>query len=120
MSPLFEMLEKIKARPGMYIGKTSVSDLFMFIIGYRTAREELGIEPTATELDFYGEFQPWLQQRLDMRTSNAWAKMIEFSCGDERDAFERFFELLDEFLRRDGRVVDSPNVSNVEEAITLM
>ncbi|MFQ4146085.1 hypothetical protein [Chlorogloeopsis sp. ULAP02] len=111
MSPLFEMLKKIQARPGLYIGRASVSDLFMFIIGYRTAREELGIEPTETELDFYGEFQPWLQKRLKMTTSNSWARMIEFGCGNEKAAFERFFELLDEFLQRDDHAIAPPDDS---------
>lgn len=114
MSPLFEMLEKIKARPGLYIGKASVSDLFMFIVGYRTAREELGVEPTATELDFYGEFQIWLQQRLGLRTSNSWAKMIEFGCGDEQAAFERFFELINEFRTRDDRTMAAPFENSVD------
>ncbi|NJM74390.1 MAG: hypothetical protein HC862_32525 [Scytonema sp. RU_4_4] len=111
MSPLFEMLKKIKARPGLYIGRASVSDLFMFIIGYRTAREELSIEPTETELDFYGEFQPWLQKRLKMTTSNSWARMIEFGCGNEKDGFERFFELLDEFLQREDYAIAPPEHS---------
>lgn len=95
----------------MYIGRASISDLFMFIIGYRTAREELVIEPTETELEFYGEFQPWLQKRLKITTSNSWAKMIEFGCGNEKDAFERFFESLDEFLQRDDRSIASPEDS---------
>jgi hypothetical protein len=113
MSALFEMLKKIKARPGMYIGRASVSDLFMFMVGYRTAREELGIEPTETELDFYGEFQPWLQQRLKVTTSDSWAKMIEFSCGNEKEAFEYFFVLLNEFLQHDDRSI-APSDNSVD------
>jgi hypothetical protein len=116
MSSLFETLEKIKARPGMYIGRASVSDLFMFIVGYRTAREELGVEPTETELNFYGEFQPWLQQRLKMTTSNSWAKMIELGCGNEQEAFERFFELLSEFLQSNDRLIPS----NSDQAVELL
>ena len=58
MSGLFEILDKIKTKPGMYIGRPSVSDLFMFIVGYECARSELGIELTESEDDFYGEFQP--------------------------------------------------------------
>jgi hypothetical protein len=50
---LFEILAKIKARPGLYIGRPSLSDLFMFLAGYKTARRELGIEPTVEEMRFY-------------------------------------------------------------------
>lgn len=43
-SGLFEILSKIKARPGLYIGHPSLSDLVMFLVGYKTARQELGIK----------------------------------------------------------------------------
>jgi hypothetical protein len=114
MSSLFTVLEKIKARPGIYLGRASVSDLFMFIVGYRTAREELEMEPTNTELDFYGEFQPWLQQRLQLTTSNSWARMIEFGCSDEKEAFEQFFRLLNEFSQRNAIAASTGSVDLLE------
>jgi hypothetical protein len=101
MSGLFDILEKVKARPGMYIGKSSVSDLFVFLAGYKTARRELGIEPTEQENEFYGEFQPWLQKRFKVHSVNSWAKIIMLYSVDEREGFEYFFQLLDEFGRRD-------------------
>ena len=101
MSGLFEIIEKIKARPGMYIGKPSVSDLFMFLAGYKTARRELGIEPSEQENEFYGEFQPWLQKRFNLQSVNSWAKIIMLYSVDEREGFEYFFKLLDEFCQRD-------------------
>ncbi len=101
MSGLLEILPKIQARPGMYLGKPSVSDLYMFIVGYKTARRELGIEPNEGENYFYGEFQPWLQQRFNLQSVNSWAKIIMLYSVDEREGFEYFFKLLDEFLLRD-------------------
>jgi hypothetical protein len=100
MSGLFDILEKIKARPGMYIGKASVSDLFMFLAGYKTARREFGIEPTEQENEFYGEFQPWLQKRFKLKSVNSWAKIIMLYSVDEKAGFEYFFQLLDEFWQR--------------------
>lgn len=91
MSGIFDILEKIKARPGMYIGKASVSDLFIFLAGYKTARREFGIEPTARENEFYGEFQPWLQKRFQVMSVNSWAKIIMLYSVDEREGFEYFF-----------------------------
>ena len=32
MSGVFEILEKVKSKPGMYIGRPAVSDLFMFLL----------------------------------------------------------------------------------------
>ncbi|NEQ68964.1 MAG: hypothetical protein F6K21_26365 [Symploca sp. SIO2D2] len=56
MSGLYEILQKVKARPGMYIGKPALNDLFMFLVGYKTARRELGIELSQEEKEFQREF----------------------------------------------------------------
>lgn len=91
MSGVFEILKKIKAKPGMYIGRPSVSDLFMFLVGYECSRSELGIELTEEDDDFYGEFQPWLQKKLGITTVSSWSKLIMLNCHDEKAGFERFF-----------------------------
>ncbi|XWK88281.1 MAG: hypothetical protein U7127_29550 [Phormidium sp.] len=101
MSGVFELLEKIRTKPGMYIGRPSVSDLFMFLVGYEYGRGESGVEATEEEDDFYGEFQPWLQKKLGIKTVSSWAKIIMVSCHDEKAGFEKFFKLLDEFKQRD-------------------
>ena len=97
MASLFQLLDKIQVKPGMYIGGTSVTDLFMFLGGYKTARHELGIPLTEPEKRFYREFQPWLQRRFGITTSRSWAKILEFHCINQKEAFESFFKLLDEF-----------------------
>jgi hypothetical protein len=101
MSSLFTLLEKIKAKPGLYIGKVAIADLRAFILGYRHARSELKVAITEAEADFYKNFQPWLQIRLNVRTSNSWDKIILFTVMDEKQAFDYFFQLLDEFQQRD-------------------
>ena len=73
----------------------------MFIVGSRFAREEMGISNTEAESDFYKNFQPWLQNRLSIRTVYAWDKIILLTCIDEKAAFDYFFQLLDEFIQRD-------------------
>lgn len=101
MNSLFPLLEKIKAKPGLYIGRPSIADLRMFIVGYRFARSEAKLPPTEIESDFYKNFQPWLQLRLNVRTSNAWDKIILFTVPNEQQAFDYFFQLLEEFIERD-------------------
>jgi hypothetical protein len=101
MSALFNLLENIKNKPGLYLGRASISSLRMFILGYRFSRSELGIANTESESDFYKNFQPWLQNRLSIHTVNAWDKIILLTCIDEKAAFDYFFQLLDEFLQRD-------------------
>lgn len=101
MGTLFDLLEKIKAKPGLYMGTASITGLRMFVLGYLCARSELSITNTETESDFYKNFQPWLQNRLSIRTVSAWDKIILLTCINEKDAFDYFFKLLDEFLQRD-------------------
>lgn len=99
MSDLLTIINKIKIKPGMYIGTTNVNNLFMFLVGYKTARQELGIKLNELEILFYREFQPWLQKRLGIETVNSWAKIISFYCLNEQEAFNYFFELFEEFLQ---------------------
>jgi hypothetical protein len=101
MSTLFDLLEKIKTKPGLYLGTASITNLRMFLLGYRFARMEAGITNTEVESDFYKNFQPWLQNHLSIRTVNAWDKLILLTCIDEKAAFDYFFQLLNEFLQRD-------------------
>ncbi|MCL1473794.1 hypothetical protein [Argonema antarcticum] len=115
MSGLFEILKKIEARPGMYIGCASISNLFMFLAGYKTARRELGIEPNEKEFEFYREFQPWIQKRFNVQTVNSWAKIILLYSVDEKEGFNYFFKLLDEFLKRDNNeIVEKEGAYGVE------
>ncbi|MGH1396267.1 MAG: hypothetical protein ACRAVC_19875 [Trichormus sp.] len=118
MSGVYEILTKIKAKPGMYIGRPSVNDLFMFLVGYEYSRSELGIENTQEEEDFYGEFQPWLQKKLGITTVSSWSKMIMVYCHDEKAGFEKFFNLLDEFKQR-NQDLNGNEVNNTSQAVGI-
>ncbi|MEZ2301252.1 MAG: hypothetical protein ACBR13_05760 [Microcoleus sp.] len=100
MSNIFELLEKIEQKPGLYIGTASVTALRQFLVGYKFARQEMGIMPTEEELDFYQEFQPWLQVHFSIQTANSWDTIILFKCVDGKAAFAYFFRLLEKFRDR--------------------
>lgn len=121
MSALFNLLEKIKTKPSLYLGTASISSLRMFILGYRFSRSELGITNTQAESDFYKNFQPWLQNRLSIHTVNAWDKIILLTCIDDKAAFDYFFQLLDEFCQRDHTQDIDPilvePLSNISEKV---
>jgi hypothetical protein len=101
MVGIYNVLEKIKGRPGMYIGKPSITILRHFLVGYVFARSELGIELSEEDTDFCENFQLWVQNRYNVRTSNSWANIILLFTRDEKDALNCFFKLLDEFKQRD-------------------
>ncbi|MDF5714327.1 MAG: hypothetical protein PUP93_10635 [Rhizonema sp. NSF051] len=125
MSKFFEVLQKIKTKPGMYIGRASVSNLFHFLVGFKTALRELGIEATKEEMDFYREFQPWVQRKYHVSTSNSWANIIMLHCANEQEEFSSFYRLLDEFQNQskslDGDSLDEiapkANKQSIEEVI---
>lgn len=100
---IFDLLNRIQKRPGMYLGYPSISSLFMFLNGYGIARGEVGIDLTPEEECFYDQFQPWLQRKLGIRSVTSWDKLIMLSCNSEKAGFERFFQLLDEFRRREKK-----------------
>jgi hypothetical protein len=101
MGGLFEFLDRVKEKPGMYLGIASVTHLRLFLVGYRFARSELNITSNDEEVDFYRNFQPWLQKRLRVYTTNSWDKIILIQSANEKEAFQSFFVLLDEFCQRD-------------------
>jgi hypothetical protein len=108
MSTIFDLLNRVEKSPGMYLGYPSVSSLFMFLNGYEVARSEMGLALTAEEEQFYAEFQPWLQQKLGVRSVTSWSKLIMLSCHDERAGFDKFFDLLAEFRQHsNGQLISA-------------
>ncbi len=96
MNYLYQLLERIKKRPGMYLGKKSITHLRILLIGYDLARSDLGLPKTEQEQEFNG-FQDWIQQKFNDESTQSWASIILFNSEDESKALDRFFELLEEF-----------------------
>lgn len=97
MSNLYEMLNRIKKRPAMYLGKNSIFSLQAFLAGYNGAKREMGLSPTEQEQEFE-HFLGWIRKRFNVETNQSWASIILFYSADENKAVDTFFELFDEFL----------------------
>jgi hypothetical protein len=93
---LYKMLQSIKHRPGMYLGKCSISRLRSFLDGYMLARQECGLPTTQEEMQF-DKFQEWIKERFKIESSHGWDSIILFYSADERDALDTFFELFEKF-----------------------
>ncbi|BAU15448.1 hypothetical protein LEP3755_60060 [Leptolyngbya sp. NIES-3755] len=100
---LYDLLERIRQRPGMYLGSVSVTRLSAFLGGYMCSRTESQLPDTPQEEEFSG-FQDWIQARYKITSAHGWEQIILFHSSDEKDAFHRFFQLLDEF--RNGEPAD--------------
>ncbi|MFB2894124.1 hypothetical protein ACE1CI_14535 [Aerosakkonemataceae cyanobacterium BLCC-F50] len=112
---LYEMLQEIKKRPGMYLGKRSISRLRSFLDGYMGAREDLGLPRTEQEQEFNG-FQEWIQERFSITSSHGWDSIILFYSADERDALEKFFVLFEKFCNGESPLPHQVVMNHSEKA----
>ncbi|MDF5719732.1 MAG: hypothetical protein PUP91_04415 [Rhizonema sp. PD37] len=102
MSNFYELIQKMKKRASMYLGKPAITNLRSCLAGYILARLELGISQTEQEKNFT-EFQGWIQKKFNITSSQSWDKVILFYSEDERTELERFFELFEEFVSPDNK-----------------
>jgi hypothetical protein len=112
---LYDLLERIKQRPGMYLGKSSITRLRMLLDGYGMARMELGLPRTEQEQEFNG-FQEWIQKRFNITSSHGWDSIILFYSADERDALDKFFELFEKFRNGENPLPHKVVINHTEKA----
>jgi len=72
---LDHLLDKIRKRPGMYLGKPSIIRLNMLLTGYSLARLELGLEETKQEQEF-SQFQEWIEEKYQSKSTEGWDTLI--------------------------------------------
>jgi hypothetical protein len=112
MDNLYDLLQKIKKRPAMYLGKHSIFNLQAFLDGYYFARRELGIPLTEQESEFQ-KFLQWIREKFQVETGQLWASIILFNCADERSAVDRFFSLFEEFINQQQNIIDNKQVEKL-------
>jgi hypothetical protein len=93
---LYDLLARIKQRPGMYLGKVSITRLKMLLMGYSMSRGELGLQLTQQEKQF-AQFQQWIQTKYQINSAQGWETIILSQVEDEKLAFDLFFELFEQF-----------------------
>jgi hypothetical protein len=110
MTNLCRLLQEIKANPIEYLDRPSITCLHMFLIGYLDKRIELGLEKYC-DSEIFG-FQEWVQEKAKTNVSQSWAGILLFECGSDRNAFYRFFEEFERFLKQ------KDSSKNLEETST--
>jgi hypothetical protein len=93
---ILEVLLKIRQRPGVFLGRPSASNLYLFVSGYSYARKET--EPG--DYDFLAGLNQWIHDRFGVTSTQGWAKIIEFHSMTEADELPLFWKLLDDYLRQ--------------------
>jgi len=99
---IYDILAPIRHKAGLYIADPELTRLNAFIIGFQCGLALGGMTFRDEPPDFFG-FHDWVARRLGYTSSTmGWYKMIRGRCASEREAFDRFYELLDEFRSSGG------------------
>jgi hypothetical protein len=94
---IYEWLDRIRKKPGLYLGESSITRLEAFLVGLRIGVEQATRQTLRDDHHFSG-FREWVVQKLGHASSGAgWQDMILEKNASEKDALERFFTLLDEY-----------------------
>lgn len=97
---IYDLLDVVRQKPGIFIGESSLTALRGFIDGFRSALESIGSPLEPEEPTFTKGFDDWIAARYGYRESTSgWKKMLLTSAGEEHAAFERFFVELDAYRR---------------------
>ncbi len=99
-----EMWAWVRKKPGLYLGGCSVTALYHTISGYLWALDQHRIEQDDT-FHLPDDFHDWVAYRLRLfGSTSGWKNMLLKACGNEEEAFRRFFDLLDEHKTRTAHV----------------
>ena len=93
----FELLQKIKIRPEIFLGTQSIVRLSDFLGGYEYARY-LKEGDAFYQSSFQKVFNDWTAHRFGVVDTLNWCSIILNRSTDEAAALELFFILLDEFV----------------------
>ena len=80
----------------MYLGRKSLAVLWSWLHGYDYAKLELRVARSAEEEEFEG-VRCLRVREVPLARCRRWVAKIAYHHGDDADAFDKFFKLLDEF-----------------------
>jgi hypothetical protein len=98
MNYFFDLLAKLRTKPGMFIGSPSVTRLAFFMRGWDYAMWQNG----HTEPCPMSGFRDWIQRRYHCSTM-AWEELILRDSTNEQAAFDKFWHLWDEYSAEEQR-----------------
>lgn len=93
-----KLLVQMRRVPAAYFGKKSLERLSFTLSGYMLCLFEIGESDTMQELPGFNEF---VAKRYGIKSAHNWCSIIQFFHPIEEEAFDTFFELLDEFYGKD-------------------
>ena len=123
MSELYYLLQDIRPRPALYLGKKSLTALRIFISGYEF-KEMIDDRARATGLDFVENhdeffnitikesprfldyFDRFVNVYYNVVTTLGWCNLILEDTQSEEKAIDKFYELLDEYVKISSKEIE--------------
>ncbi len=96
MEAIYKQLMVMKDRPGMYLGKKSLSLLGAYITGYLDHQ----YESDSSFVSSFPSFNDFVHKYYNISTCQDWIKIITFHSSTDEDAVDVFYRLLDLFLEK--------------------
>ncbi|MFN7141014.1 MAG: hypothetical protein ACK4UN_16915 [Limisphaerales bacterium] len=104
-----EQLESLRRKPGLYFGSSQLpfTSLVAFLVGfqcgYGVGQQGINIPPHDLVPDGFNKF---VTERFGgtFPASKGWSQFIREHASSEQEAFELFFELREEYERRNENV----------------
>ncbi|MEH2075917.1 MAG: hypothetical protein V7K57_16225 [Nostoc sp.] len=95
-----DFLNTVRLRPGLYLGRKSLTGLQALLLGYNIAVVEHNIpESEQLNCELEDKFDEWLREKYHIGNAIGWYLFIINQTESEVEAFHRLFELWDEFRK---------------------
>ena len=98
------LLEKIRARPGLFLPEKDLAMLKCLLDGYALRETELNPEYGRSD-GFWCGFHRYVEDYYHISSTQGWCRIIEFFSSSRAGAFDTFFQRYDEYLAayREGK-----------------
>jgi hypothetical protein len=93
---VYDLLEQVRIRPGMFVRRGSVQELGTMLVGYSLALQVHGVPERFDLRPALGPFAKWLSETQGWSMALGWDTAIEANAHGVAP-LELFFNLLDEY-----------------------
>jgi hypothetical protein len=112
-----DIIEKVRACPGIFIGRKSLTGLVHFVGGYLQCLADSGDSiPQETSK----AMQEFVREWYGISPQVHWSKILLMMGQSEEDAYDLFFELLDKYHQgfdpKTRERIESPELNRKEES----
>jgi len=94
-----ELLQDIKNRPGVYLGKKKLDGLATFLSGYMCCLNDRNIVDYGNLKGFQEFIEKHYELQDNVKVCRHWSDIISFFNETEEEAFDEFYVLLEQFQK---------------------